>query len=371
MTVLERTHFFPRQIVTADDLTQDQEYFREKLRRHNRFLHGWGVVCGLEVTPDPIQLAPWRIQIGAGYALDPWGNDIHVAEPIQLNLAVFGPGAETDPCALSAIRIKKPIQGLTAPSQLYLVIQYAECNTSPVRVMTNGCGSGDNACEYSRQRDSFQIKCLSDLPASHQTPIGPSIYPDAFPPYLSPPPDAYILLARITLPTQSSTQINPATQISKGNIEMALRRQIYTTATPLSFYYGGEPLQKQEVLRVVLMAVNWQTHASEIFSSPNIPVMATVAGGRFNISAFNPSNAELSVLLDAAGLPPDDDGIRFRPSMLVTAGDDQMIEFATKLAADLGQIGIAVTLELVSAEQMGVRFAEKVLKAEPTLALSR
>ena len=43
---LERTRFFARQLVTPDDLTQDQIYFREKHRRHNRMLHGWGIVCG-------------------------------------------------------------------------------------------------------------------------------------------------------------------------------------------------------------------------------------------------------------------------------------------------------------------------------------
>jgi hypothetical protein len=47
---LERTRFFPRQLVAPDDLTQDQVYFREKLRRPNRFLHGWGIVCGATVT---------------------------------------------------------------------------------------------------------------------------------------------------------------------------------------------------------------------------------------------------------------------------------------------------------------------------------
>ena len=37
---LERTRFFPRQLVTPDDLTQDQIYFRDTHRRHNRMLHG-------------------------------------------------------------------------------------------------------------------------------------------------------------------------------------------------------------------------------------------------------------------------------------------------------------------------------------------
>ena len=46
---LERTRYYAGQLVGPDDLTEDQRYFRERLRRHNRLLHGWGVVCGARV----------------------------------------------------------------------------------------------------------------------------------------------------------------------------------------------------------------------------------------------------------------------------------------------------------------------------------
>ena len=47
----------------------EQEYFRQKLRRHNRFMHGWGVVCGLAVEPAPTRESPWRVRVTDGYAL--------------------------------------------------------------------------------------------------------------------------------------------------------------------------------------------------------------------------------------------------------------------------------------------------------------
>jgi hypothetical protein len=68
---LERVKYFPRQLLTADDMTADQEYFRNKLRRHNRYLHGWGVVCGMEVSVAPTVIQPWQVQIGSGYAVGP------------------------------------------------------------------------------------------------------------------------------------------------------------------------------------------------------------------------------------------------------------------------------------------------------------
>src|SRR6516165_1991752 len=94
---VERVNYFPRQLLTADDMFADQEYFLLKLRRHNRFLHGWGTVCGLVVTAAPTSDLPWQVQIGAGYALGPYGDEIYVAEPVSLDLASCSAGP-TDPC---------------------------------------------------------------------------------------------------------------------------------------------------------------------------------------------------------------------------------------------------------------------------------
>src|SRR5262245_15867170 len=98
LVTLERVRYFTRQLLTADDMVTDQDYIRQKLRRHNRFLHGWGAVCGLEVTAAPTADAPWRVRIGSGYALGPYGDEIYVAEPVHLDLARCDSGAVTDPC---------------------------------------------------------------------------------------------------------------------------------------------------------------------------------------------------------------------------------------------------------------------------------
>src|SRR5439155_8263842 len=41
------------QLLTAIDLQTEQAYFREKLKLHNRCLHGYGIVCGLDISPAP------------------------------------------------------------------------------------------------------------------------------------------------------------------------------------------------------------------------------------------------------------------------------------------------------------------------------
>lgn len=49
----ERLNYFFGQTLGVAELRAEQDYFRGKLRLHNRCLHGWGIVCGLDVEPCP------------------------------------------------------------------------------------------------------------------------------------------------------------------------------------------------------------------------------------------------------------------------------------------------------------------------------
>jgi len=68
---LTRPNFFYGKLLTVDDLTQEQTYFLDKSRRHNRSLHGFGIVSGLAVSTEA-----GKIKISAGMALDCEGNEI-------------------------------------------------------------------------------------------------------------------------------------------------------------------------------------------------------------------------------------------------------------------------------------------------------
>ena len=50
-----RPRFFAGQLLTEEDLNRLDHYIVEKNKLHNRYLHGWGVVCGLEVVCHPCQ----------------------------------------------------------------------------------------------------------------------------------------------------------------------------------------------------------------------------------------------------------------------------------------------------------------------------
>ncbi len=228
VATLERVRHFPRQLLTVDDMDTDQDYFREKLRRHNRFLHGWGVVCGLEVLPAPAEDACWRVRITPGYALGPYGDEIFVPDPVYVDLAKCGPAGITDPCEPD-MALLRDVQ--TAGTILYIAIKYEECLASPVRAMTASCDCDEVACEYSRIRDSFHIDCLTALPQSHQQPRLPLLCDlrkenglPACPPC---PTDPWVVLAMVQLPGQRQTSVNI------DNINNVVRRQLLYTTTML------------------------------------------------------------------------------------------------------------------------------------------
>lgn len=49
----ERLNYYYGQNLGVAEFLAEQQYFLEKLRLHNRCLHGWGIVCGLEVDAVP------------------------------------------------------------------------------------------------------------------------------------------------------------------------------------------------------------------------------------------------------------------------------------------------------------------------------
>ncbi len=82
IAALTRLRYFNGQLLSAEDRRDEQSYLLDRWRRHNRFLHGWGVVSGLEVKVDngaDIEVAP-------GIAIDCAGNELVV--PSTLRLAI-------------------------------------------------------------------------------------------------------------------------------------------------------------------------------------------------------------------------------------------------------------------------------------------
>lgn len=202
-TTTERPRYFPRQVITADDLTLDQDYFREKLRRHNRMLHGWGIVCGAKVEvakgADGTN-KPWMVKINPGYIIGPCGDEINIQLAVCCDLRIKCASAvvnEPGPCDDSVTQMPPPAGGI-----VFVVVRYRQDMVRPVRVSPSGCGCGENPCENSRWRDGYELCVRDTLPASHPPPPAelvpePVLAPGVAPDCPAPPADCWVVLAKV------------------------------------------------------------------------------------------------------------------------------------------------------------------------------
>ena len=77
----KRPNYFSGKLMSADDLTEEQNYLLEKHRRHLRTLHGIGIVDGLQVSVDE---QGETIAIDPGLAVDAHGREIQLNQGVTL-----------------------------------------------------------------------------------------------------------------------------------------------------------------------------------------------------------------------------------------------------------------------------------------------
>jgi hypothetical protein len=164
---LERPLWFTGQLVGPNDLMALQEWVLGRSRRHNRMVHGWGVSCGLAVSPtrteqqDPV---PWSVTVSAGFAISGCGDDICVPSDVRLDIRQPQP-ARSDVCAPPVDPWCAPVQQRREPDRwYYLAVRYAEERRRPVRGSACSCGCDDDPCEFSRTAETYQFAILEELP---------------------------------------------------------------------------------------------------------------------------------------------------------------------------------------------------------------
>jgi hypothetical protein len=137
-TELERVNYFQGQLLSASDLLVEQEYFLARLRRHNRYMHGWGVVSGLTVTTE----TSTTIVVEPGFAIDCFGNEIHVCTQVRL-----------------------PVQRVA--DTRFVVIRFSETKTSPTPPASDATTPSTDEVAYSRIREGFHIEVVGTDPTSN------------------------------------------------------------------------------------------------------------------------------------------------------------------------------------------------------------
>jgi hypothetical protein len=179
---LIRPRFFCGQMLTDADLTALVDWSRAHFRLA-RQRHGWGVVCGLEVTCHTSASA--GVLIRPGYAIDCCGNAIVLCEPVKVDLTDACPKIDCfDPRrppptfiseisrvsvitekpdeAQEALKAYKPAERRPAAAQLTgtravdLFLHYAEEGAAPQSALRNGACNG-GACEDSRTREGYRV----------------------------------------------------------------------------------------------------------------------------------------------------------------------------------------------------------------------
>ncbi len=108
---------------TAADLNLDQSYRQQRIRRHLRLVHGWGVVCGLTVVSAG---DGWNLYICPGYGIGPCGDEIYVVNRYRFDLRDY--------------LWTRPLRGKFG-NRVWIAIE-AAAEEQPGTVPSSGCGCG-------------------------------------------------------------------------------------------------------------------------------------------------------------------------------------------------------------------------------------
>lgn len=150
---LKRVNYTFGLVLGVDEFLQSDTYFLAKHHLENRLLHGYGTVCGLDVTA---QTSPQlEVQVAPGWAISPRGQEIYVP---QLMCVVINDWLQANLTAL------KTVYPGPAPSSLNLcvVLCYRECKTDVVPIPGEPCQTQTTGTAPSRIADSFELMlCLN------------------------------------------------------------------------------------------------------------------------------------------------------------------------------------------------------------------
>ena len=154
----KRVHYSFGLVLGVDDFVQEQTYFLERDKLHQRSLHGYGTVCGLNLTPqgsgDDLEVA-----VSAGLAVNPQGQSIRVPsnQCARLNTWLARHRDEVTE------RLGSPPG--TGPVTLYVELCSDECLTDQVPIPGGPCRSQQDAMAPSRIADHFQLRLSWEPPS--------------------------------------------------------------------------------------------------------------------------------------------------------------------------------------------------------------
>jgi hypothetical protein len=140
----ERIRYFMGRHLTARDFRDEQVYHRSHRLFHNRMLHGWGVVCGLNVMEHQnADCQKKYVKVTPGMALDCCGREIVVS------CAVTCEEQGLPPIPWDSRSEAKPL--------LLLLLCYDEKKIDPVPVLQSEGDCGSAKTDYGRVKETWKL----------------------------------------------------------------------------------------------------------------------------------------------------------------------------------------------------------------------
>jgi hypothetical protein len=143
----ERNRYFYGKLLTVNDFETEQKYMNDKRRLINRFLHGSGVVCGMNV----VGVDDTTISVEMGLALDFSGREIIIDTPVIKKLNMIE-GFESD------------LEAGNDAGYLYLCLEYAEREKEAVHSLASSNVRSTGEVDYNKFAESYRLFLTTQEP---------------------------------------------------------------------------------------------------------------------------------------------------------------------------------------------------------------
>lgn len=140
---LHRPNYFDGRLLTAEDFRDEQSYLIGRSRRHNRHVHGWGVINGLDV-----RVVGNFVEVSPGAAIDCAGNELVVENGVALSMP---PDAR----------------------RLVVLLRYTEHGVDPLPALQGDPAAGD-ALQFSHIEEGCELDLSDGTWADPHPALGPN-----------------------------------------------------------------------------------------------------------------------------------------------------------------------------------------------------
>jgi hypothetical protein len=152
----QRVNYAYGMVLGLDEFLTEQQYFLNKDYLHERALHGYGTVYGLQVTVSPAGTSDFTIQVAPGMAIDQWGREVVVRAAQCARLGSWLAAQDQETVAHH--------MGPSAEFTVYVVANYADCQDDLVPLPGQPCSSSAQTMVASRLRDAWNIQLRWEPP---------------------------------------------------------------------------------------------------------------------------------------------------------------------------------------------------------------